>query len=123
MYLGFQQLSKLFAFTSELISSEEMPCVSISNSERAKLKCNKKNVSFADVATIISVPNRRNLDSEITWWTSEDIKAFRADAFQEVHMFMLRNAIYDGRYAMQLMYQPQYATAPRSSTAFDLVLL
>lgn len=81
----------------------------------------KKSVSFADGQTLISVPDRHDLDRESYWWSGEDINAFRADAFREVRDFMSKNAIFDGKYALQLMYQPEGTIAPLKGSALDIL--
>lgn len=121
MGVGIQELSKWFTYTVELVCSEEASWSTLPN-QRVSTNTRRKSVSFAEVETTFCVPDRHNLERESCWWTNDDINAFRAEAFREVREFMTRNGIYDGKHALQLMYQPESTKIPVStSCALDIL--
>ena len=119
--MGIQELSKWFTYTVELVCSEETSWRTLPD-HKASTNPNKKNVSFAEVETTFTIPDRHHLDREQYWWTNDDINAFRADAFREVREFMSRNGIYDGKHALQLMYQPEGTpTSALANSTLDIL--
>lgn len=127
--LGFLELSKLIAYTAELVSAEGSPRCSLSKGDTATTTCRKrrdssrKTVSFAETLTTIRVPRTETSDRENCWWTSKDISAFRAEATLEVRKFMSHNGIYDGKHALQLMYQPDNIANYTSKAALDILFM
>ena len=127
--MSVHELSKLIAYTAELVRADDSTRYFVSNGDCTTTMCQKqrvgprKTVSFAETLTTVRVPRTENSDRENYWWTSKDISVFREEATLEIRKFMSTHGVYDGKYALQLLYQPNNITTHTSAAALDVLFM